>query len=67
MHVAWASFIFAFAAPVTAVTVAIFFASEVAASSPEVVRNVPRRQQASRPLPTAIANDTTKNEACHVA
>ncbi|MFD1558976.1 hypothetical protein ACFSHT_25600 [Paraburkholderia silviterrae] len=67
MHVAWASFMSAFAAPVTAVTVAIFFASVVAARSPEVVRIVPRRQQASRPLPTAIANDTPKNEACHVA
>ncbi|WP_167759956.1 hypothetical protein [Paraburkholderia pallida] len=55
------------AAPVTAVTVAIFFASAVAARTPEVVRIVPRRQPASRPLPTAIANDTTKNEACHVA
>ncbi|MCG5077177.1 hypothetical protein [Paraburkholderia tagetis] len=57
----------AFAAPVTAVTVAIFCASAVAARSPKTVRIVPRRQQASRPLPTAIANDTPKNEACHVA
>ncbi|MFC4708609.1 MULTISPECIES: hypothetical protein [Paraburkholderia] len=55
------------AAPVTAVTVAIFFASVVAARTPEVARIVLRRQQASRPLPTAIANDTMKNEACHVA
>lgn len=67
MHVAWASFMSASAAPVTAATVAFFFASVVAARSPEVVRTVPRRQQASRPLPTAIANDSTKNEACHVA
>ena len=71
MHVAWASFMSASAAPVTAVTVACFFASVVAARSPEVVRSVayivPRRQQASRSLPTTIANDTMKNEACHVA
>jgi hypothetical protein len=67
MHVAWASFTLISAAPVTAVSVAAFIASVVAARSPEAVRIVPRRQPASRPLPTAIANDTTKNEACHVA
>ncbi|MBB2927375.1 hypothetical protein [Paraburkholderia silvatlantica] len=67
MHVAWASFTSAFAAPVTAVTVAVFFASEVAARTREVSRIVLRRQPASRPLPTAIANDTMKNEARHVA
>lgn len=67
MHVAWASFMSASAAPVTAVTVAIFCAFVVATRTPEVARIVLRRQQASRPLPTAIANDTPKNEACHVA
>ncbi|WP_310630720.1 MULTISPECIES: hypothetical protein [unclassified Paraburkholderia] len=67
MHVAWASFTFAFAAPVTAVSVAVFFASAVAARMPEVSRIVPRRQPASRSLPTAIAYDTMKNEAHHVA
>lgn len=67
MHVASASFTSAFAAPVTAVTVAVFFASEVAARTREVSRIVLRRQPANRPLPTAIANDTMKNEARHVA
>ncbi|MBN3855345.1 MULTISPECIES: hypothetical protein [unclassified Paraburkholderia] len=67
MHVAWASFTSAFAAPATAVTVAVFFAFEVAARTREVSRIVLRRQPASRPLPTAIANDTMKNEARHVA
>ncbi|PVX97836.1 hypothetical protein C7402_101550 [Paraburkholderia unamae] len=67
MHVAWASFTSSFAAPATAVTVAVFFASEVAARTREVSRIVLRRQPASRPLPTAIANDIMKNEARHVA
>ncbi len=67
MHVAWASFTSAFAAPATAVTVAVFFACAVAARTHEVSRIVLRRQSASRPLPTAIANDTMKNEARHVA
>ncbi|WP_042270028.1 hypothetical protein [Paraburkholderia heleia] len=67
MHVAWASFTSAFAAPVTAVTVAVFFASEVAARTREASRIVLRRQPANRSLPTAIANDTMKNEARHVA
>ncbi|WP_322010346.1 hypothetical protein [Paraburkholderia sp. J12] len=67
MHVAWASFTSFFAAPVTAATVAVFFASVVSARTPEVSRIVLRRQPASRPLSTAIANDTMKNEARHVA
>ncbi len=67
MHVAWASFTSAVAAPATAVTVAVFFASAVAARTHEVSRIVLRRQPASRPLPTAIAYDNTKNEARHVA
>jgi len=67
MHVAWASFTFAVAAPATAVTAAVFSAFVVAARTPEVSRTVFRRQPASRPLPTTIAHDTTKNEACHVA
>jgi hypothetical protein len=67
MHVAWASFTFAVAAPATAVTVAAFRAFVVAARTPEVSRTVLRRQPASRPLPTAIAHDTTKHEARHVA
>jgi hypothetical protein len=67
MHVAWASFTSTFAAPVTAATVAAFFAFVVAARTPEGSRIVLRRQPASRPLPTAIANDFMKNEARHVA
>lgn len=67
MHAAWASFPFAFAASVTAVAAAAFFAFAVSARSPEAACTVPRRQPASRQLPTAIAHDTTKNEACHVA
>jgi hypothetical protein len=67
MYVAWASNLFAVAAPATAVTVAVFSAFVVATRTPEVSRIVLRRQPASRPLPTAIAHDTTKNEACHVA
>jgi len=48
---------------VTAVTaIAAFVTSAVSARSLPVSRIVPRRQQASRPLPTAIANDKT-NEA----
>jgi len=62
MHVAWASYASA-SAMVTAVTaIAAFVTSAVSARSLPVSRIVPRRQQASRPLPTAIANDKT-NEA----
>jgi hypothetical protein len=67
MHAAWASFAFAVAAPATAVTVAVFSAFVVAARTPEVSRIVLRRQPASRPLPSTLAHDATKNEACHVA
>jgi hypothetical protein len=72
MHVAYASFSFACAAPVTAVA-ALFFASAVAARSRNLSREsnlsriVLRRQPASRPPMTAIAYDTLKNEARHVA
>lgn len=75
MHVAFASFTFASAAPVTAVAAAAVFAPEVAAGAREAVcetcreaiRIVPRRQHASRSPMTAAAHDTTKNEARHVA
>ncbi|QGZ60485.1 hypothetical protein [Paraburkholderia acidisoli] len=72
MHVAYASFSFACAAPVTAVA-ALFFVSAVAARSRNLSREsnlsriVLRRQPASRPPMTAIAYDTLKNEARHVA
>lgn len=74
MHVAYASFSFACAAPVTAVA-ALFFAFVVAArprnpsreANRELSRIVLRRQPASRPPMTAIAYDTLKNEARHVA
>jgi hypothetical protein len=47
--------------------IAAFVTSAVTAHMHPVSRIVPRRQQASRPLPIAIANDKTKNEARHVA
>jgi len=65
MHVAWA----AFATPITSASgtaAAAAFAFAVVAHTPEVSRIVLRRQQASRPLPAAFANDKS-NEARHVA
>jgi hypothetical protein len=67
MHVAWASFSLSSSASVMVTAIAAFVTSAVTARSAAVARIVPRRQQASRPLPTAIANDKMKNEACHVA
>jgi hypothetical protein len=70
MHVAWASFSsssFAAALVATIATIAIIAAFVTTARSARSFAAVPpRRQQASRPLTTAIANDKT-NEACHVA
>jgi hypothetical protein len=70
MHVAWASIslLSSASAMVTIVTaITAFVTSAVSARSFAIARTVPRRQQASRPLSTAIANDKTKNEARHVA
>jgi len=64
MHVAWASFSLSSSAPAMVTTIAAFVTTARSARSFATVP--PRRQQASRLLTTAIANDKT-NEACHVA
>jgi hypothetical protein len=67
MHVAWASISLLSSASVMVTAIAAIVTSAVSARSVAIARIVPRRQQASRPLSTAIANDKTKNEARHVA
>ncbi len=67
MHVAWASFSLSTFPAAMATTIAIIAAFVTTVRSARSSAAVPpRRQQASRPLTTAIANDKT-NEACHVA
>ncbi|SDB85203.1 hypothetical protein SAMN05421548_101311 [Paraburkholderia lycopersici] len=66
MHVAWASFSLFSSAIALVTAIAAFVTSARFTRSFATVRTVPRRQQASRPLTTILANDKT-NEACHVA